>query len=440
MPPPARFPESLPVTGRIALLLLLLQLPVISICQQRCGTLDYSSQLERTKRLENEQQFEEWLGKKIDHRKLQPSTGREAALEYEVQVVVHVIHNGEAIGQGSNISEAQILSQIDVLNLDFNRLNVDAGNTPMEFMPVAGNMDIEFVLAQADPAGNTTNGINRVKGSKTTWSMSDDQQLKALSYWSANSYLNIWICNLTDFAGYTQFPVSTLPGLENSSTNPLTDGIVIWYRAFGSSDYGSFNLDNGLNKGRTATHEVGHFFGLRHIWGDQSNCNGTDYVSDTPTQSSSTSGCPSHPQPQCPSGNPRAAMFQNYLDLSDDACMNLFTKAQIIRMRTVLENSPRRASLLLTSPPIVGRQFDKLFSPNGDGVNDYWKWYDYDKYSGCKVTVYNRFGKLVYETNTYDGSWNGTAMDGRVLEEEAYFYVITCAGSPDVTGGVRIVR
>ncbi len=176
----------------------------------------------------------------------------------------------------------------------------------MEFIPVAGNMDIEFVLAQLDPGGNPTNGINRVKGTKANWNMSDDEQLKALSYWNANNYLNIWICNLTDFAGYTQFPVSTLPGLENSSTNPLTDGIVIWYRAFGSSDYGTFNLDNGLNKGRTATHEVGHFFGLRHIWGDQSNCRGTDYVSDTPPQSSSTSGCPSHPQPQCPSENPRA--------------------------------------------------------------------------------------------------------------------------------------
>jgi len=439
MPLPSRCPESMPMNGRITLLLVLTLLPVIAICQQRCGTVDYSRQLERTKRLESEQQFEEWLEKKIDPR-LQPSIGREAALEYEVQVVIHVIHNGEAIGQGSNISEAQILSQIDVLNLDFNRLNVDASNTPSEFTPVAGNMDIEFVLAELDPGGNPTNGINRVKGTKASWSMSDDQQLKALSYWNANNYLNIWICNLTDFAGYTQFPVSTLPGLENSSTNPLTDGIVIWYRAFGSSDYGNFNLDNGLNKGRTATHEVGHFFGLRHIWGDQSNCNGTDYVNDTPPQSSSTSGCPNHPQPQCPSGNPRAAMFQNYLDLSDDACMNIFTKGQIIRMRTVLENSPRRASLLQTSPQITGRQFDKLFSPNGDGVNDYWKWYDYNKYSGCKVTIYNRFGKLVYETNTYDGSWNGTATDGRALEEEAYFYVITCAGSPDVSGGVRIVR
>jgi len=425
---------------RIAFLLLLLHLPMISICQQRCGATDYRRLLERTHHLESEPKFEEWLDEKIRSQKHQPSMGREAALEYEVQVVVHVIHNGEAIGQGSNISEAQILSQIEVLNLDFKRLNVDAVDTPAEFVPVAGQMDIEFVLAQFDPQGNPTNGINRVKGSKTIWSMADDTQLKALSYWNANNYINIWVCNLADYAGYTQFPVSTLPGLENSSTNPLTDGIVIFYRAFGSSDFGNFNLDNGLDKGRTTTHEIGHFFGLRHIWGDQSNCNGTDYVIDTPPQSGSTPGCPNHPQLQCPSGSPRPAMFQNYLDLTDDDCMNLFTKGQIVRLRTVLENSPRRASLLQTSPQIAGRQFEKIFSPNDDGVNDYWKWNDYTKYSACKVTIFNRFGKLVYEKNTYDGSWDGKAMDGRVLEEEAYFYIISCAGSPDVTGGVRIVR
>jgi len=436
----ARFPEYLTMKGRIALLLLLSVLPLISICQQRCGTMYYRSLQEKTRPLESEQKFEEWLQQKQGSLKLQAPTGREAAIEYEVPIVIHVIHNGEPIGLGSNISEEQILSQLEVLNLDFKRLNTDAGDTPPEFVPVAGSMDIEFMLAELDPAGNPTNGINRVRGPKPNWNMEDDVQLKSLSYWDANSYLNIWICNLNDFAGYSQFPVSTLPGLENSSTDPLTDGIVVKYTAFGSSDYGNFNLGLGLDKGRTATHEMGHFFGLRHIWGDESNCDGNDYVSDTPSQSGSTSGCPSHPQLQCPSASPRPAMFQNYLDLTDDACLNLFTKGQIVRMRTVLENSPRRASLLQTSPQVAGRQFEKIFSPNDDGINDYWKWSEYDKYSGCKVTVFNRFGRLVYEMKTYDGSWDGRAMDGRALEEEAYFYIISCTGSPDVTGGVRIVR
>ncbi len=426
--------------GRIVLLLLLFHLSITSLCQQKCGTTDYISLIHGNSRIKNEQEFEDWLERKMESQKGTPSVGRTSADAYEIQVVVHVIHNGETIGQGTNIPDSQILSQIEVLNLDFKRLNIDASQTPVEFTAVAGSMNIEFVLAQFDPQGNATNGIDRVMGPKTEWTMADDEQLKSLSYWNANNYLNIWICNLTEYAGYTQFPVSTLAGLENSSSNPLTDGIVIRYSAFGSSDYGNFNLDYGLDKGRTTTHEVGHFFGLRHIWGDQEDCMGTDYVGDTPPQSKSTTACPPHPQLQCPSENPRAAMFQNFLDLTNDACMNLFTKGQVIRMRTVLENSPRRASLLSATAPIAGRQFEKLFSPNGDGVNDYWKWYDYNEYEGCKLTVFNRFGKLVFEMNTYDGSWDGRTMDGQALEEEAYFYIISCTGSPDVTGGVRIVR
>ena len=434
------FLKFLPINTRTAFLFLLFHSSFTCIAQLRCGTYEYTTLRHGNFQKENEQKFEEWLEKKIDRRIDQTSIGRTAIDYYEVQVVVHVIHNGETIGQGTNISTEQIMSQLDVLNLDFNRLNNDATNTPTEFTTVAGRMNIKFALAQHDPQGNTTNGINRVQGPKPDWIMGDDKELKALSYWNANNYLNIWVCNLTDVAGYTQFPVSTLPGLENTSSNPLTDGIVIRYHAFGSSDYGSFNLDYGLDKGRTTTHEVGHFLGLRHIWGDGADCNGTDYVGDTPPQSKSSTNCPVHPQLQCPAENPRPAMFQNFLDLTNDECMNLFTKGQVIRMQTVLENSPRRASLLSATVITGGRQFEKLFSPNGDGVNDYWKWNDYDKYEGCKLAVFNRFGKLVYEKNTYDGSWDGRTMDGQVLEEEAYFYIITCTGSPDVTGGVRIVR
>lgn len=144
-----------------------------------------------------------------------------------------------------------------------------------------------------------------------------------------------------------QFPLSTLPGLANSSNDRLTDGIIISYNAIGFSDYGNFNLYEHFNKGRTLTHEIGHFFGLRHTCGDENDCNGTDYVNDTPPQSEATVGCPDQAFKQCPANNPRNVMFQNFLDLTDDACMNLFTIGQVDRMRVVLENSPRRASLLL---------------------------------------------------------------------------------------------
>ena len=222
-------------------------------------------------------------------------------------------------------------------------MNSDASSTPPEFQSVAGSLDIEFVLARQDPEGLATTGIVRVQGTQTSWSINDNYELKSLSYWPAEDYLNIWVCNLTGVLGYSQFPVSGLPGLENSSDNRLTDGVVITYNAFGSNDDGPFNLLNKYGKGRTTTHEVGHFFGLRHIWGDDDGqCDGTDYVSDTPNQSGESTGCPTAPLVSCGV----TSMYQNFLDYTDDACMNLFTVEQVGRMTTVLENSPRRASLL----------------------------------------------------------------------------------------------
>ncbi len=411
------------------------------LAQQRCGTAVYTDALQTKTPGESNQQFENWMKEYQLMQKRGKANSRGKALTYKVQVVVHVINNGENIGQGVNIPDAQIRSQLFVINEDFNRLNADAIATPSEFLPVAANMNIEFVLATQTPEGLPTDGINRVTGPRSSWTLENDEELKALSYWDANSYLNIWVCNLTDYFAYAQFPISNLPGLSNSSTNSLTDGIIIRHTVFGSSDFGNFNLNNKFNKGRTLTHEMGHFFGLRHTWGDQNDCNGTDYVDDTPPQGEATSGCPNHPIKQCPINDPRNVMFQNYLDLTDDACMNLFTVGQIDRMRTVIENSPRRASLILPfNPPRENHLSDKLFSPNGDGVNDYWKWYDYSKYEGCKLSIFNRFGKKVFDMTSYDGSWDGRSTDGQVLEEEAFFFIIRCDGANDVTGGVRIVR
>ncbi len=328
---------------RLIILISFLLTTAISFAQVRCGTVEYEKMLhQKNPKRETIDQFERWMNSKLNQRKGTPLSTQRTQTTYTIPIVVHIIHNGEAIGTGLNISDAQIQSQIKVLNDDFNRMNADQANTPAIFQSLAGSFDVQFVLAQQDPNGLATNGIVRVKGSQTSWTFSNNYLLKSQSYWPAEQYLNVWVTNLTDFLGYTQLPVSSaLPGLEDSSNERLTDGIVINYREFGTIDAGSFDLHPKYNKGRTLTHEMGHFFGLRHIWGDGSDCTSTDYVADTPTQSNSSAGCPTHPQISCTT----AKMFQNYLDYTDDACMNIFTQGQVARMNTIIQNSPRRIEL-----------------------------------------------------------------------------------------------
>jgi hypothetical protein len=312
--------------------------------QRNCGTVKYLEDSYGSKLPGRQEKFEEWIKTK----KAQiaaTSAFRKQSEPYKIPVVIHVIHNGESVGNGANISEAQVLSQIKVLNNDFRRTNADAVNTPAEFASVAASMDIEFVLAKRNPDGIATTGIVRVDGNRGSWSMNDNYNLKSLSYWPSEDYLNIWVCNITDYLGYAQFPVSDLQGLEEyQNGNALTDGVVIAHTCFGSKDDGNFDLEPFYDKGRTTTHEVSHFFGLKHIWGDDgSSCSGTDHVDDTPNQADYTSGCPSHPTTSC---GGTVTMFQNFLDYTDDECMNLFTSGQMDRMSVVIENSPRRKTLL----------------------------------------------------------------------------------------------
>jgi hypothetical protein len=248
--------------------------------QERCGTVPLMQHLAEKKGIkQNTEQFEEWLQTKIQQRKQRLQAQRTHEGPYQIPVVIHVIHNDEPYGTGVNISDERIDTQLEVLNNDFRRLNADAIDTPAEFIPVAGSMDIEFILAKQDPDGQPTDGIIRKVGSKTVWSPFDEE-LHAVSYWPSEDYLNIWVTNIgSGFVGYAQFPFSDLPGLDGEADDVAeTDGVVIDYTVFGVG-----SEDPDYNLGRTTTHEVGHFLGLRHIWGDDSGC-ATDYVADTPPQ------------------------------------------------------------------------------------------------------------------------------------------------------------
>ena len=247
-----------------------------------------------------------------------------------IPVVFHVIHEGGS----ENISKAQIIDQLRIMNEDFNRLNPDTLNTPAPFASVAANCNIEYRLATLDPSGDCTDGINRVYSSLTNEARNN---VKAISYWNSQSYLNVWVVRSilhsssigTKTLGYAQFPAGGMMS---------TDGIVLCYDFVGSIGAASGQV------GRTAIHEIGHWLGLRHIWGD-SEC-GSDAIYDTPVHKEANFGVCSFPYFQTkPNGDPFCAdadtvngeMFMNYMDYSDDNCMNMFSEGQKAAMDFVLD-------------------------------------------------------------------------------------------------------
>ena len=233
-----------------------------------------------------------------------------------IPVIVHIVYNAAA----ENISDAQVQSQIDVLNKDFRKLNAEAASIPSTFLNLVADVEINFCLAQVTPTGTPTNGIDRYRTSKTSWSSNDDMKRPTkdgVAPWDATRYLNIWVCNLgSGSLGYSSFPGAPLS----------TDGVVIDYRYFGT-----MNTRSPFHLGRTTTHEVGHWLNLFHIWGDTMDCSGTDKVDDTPKALDKNYGKPTFPHVSCNNG-PNGDMFVNYMDYTDDAAMFMFTKGQAERM------------------------------------------------------------------------------------------------------------
>ena len=230
-----------------------------------------------------------------------------------IPVYVHVVYSNS----NQNISSTQINSQISVLNDDFRRSNNDANQTPSLFSGVAADTEIQFSLA----------GTFRHSNSRTSWG-TNDQVKSTYPPITPSTHLNIWVCNIGGgILGYAQFP----------GGNSSTDGVVVGPQYFGTTGY----VASPFDKGRTTTHEVGHYLNLRHIWGD-GRCNRDDFVSDTPTSDAPNYGCPSFPTTNCRSTD----MTMNYMDYTNDACMNMFSVGQKTRMRGVLISGGVRENLV----------------------------------------------------------------------------------------------
>lgn len=238
-----------------------------------------------------------------------------------IPVVVNVLYRTAA----ENVSDAQIQSQIDVLNRDFNATNSDFNSyIPAEYAGIKANVGITFTLQ----------AVVRKATNKTSWRTNDDMKKSTrggINPTSPSNTLNIWVCTLSNsILGYAQFPGGSL----------ATDGVVILNRAFGTTGTATapFNL------GRTATHEVGHWANLRHIWGDAT-C-GNDQITDTPPHNTANYGCPAQGHKSTCTGTPNE-MWMNYMDYTDDRCMYMFSTGQKDRMLAVFAAGGPRAGFSL---------------------------------------------------------------------------------------------
>ncbi len=369
---------------------------LVSFGQQRsCHTMDNHERLlmedphlfERTEKIEQFTNFAISSGKVNQNKAV-----------ITIPVVVHVVYNTTA----QNVSDAQIQSQLNVLNKDFRKLNTDLNLIPSTFSSLVADAEINFCLANRDPSGNATTGIIRVQTSQASFSTNDGMKSAASggsNAWSTNQYLNIWVCNMSGgILGYAQFPGGAA----------ATDGVVIGYTCFGTTG----TAQAPFNKGRTATHEVGHWLNLRHIWGDAT-C-GSDLVSDTPVHNTSNYACPSHPRSN--SCGTSAEMFMNYMDYVDDACMQMFSNGQKARMQALFVSGGARASLA-TSPGCSGSTGGGTTTPAycaATGGNSQIEWI-----SNVKFNTINN-------TTTGSGGYaNYTSISTPVTKGTAYTLTLT---------------
>lgn len=312
------------------------------------------------------------------------ATGKVSTVPATIPVVVHIIHNQNSITQ-ENITAAQVASQIAVLNADFAGTNTDITSVPSAFTAVkAGDVQVQFCLAVTDPNGNpmAEPGIHRQKwntiagatdpnaaSSGTALQTLFNNTIKPATIWDPTKYMNIWVAKMngSGLLGYASWPAaSTLTGLGTAETNQ-TAGVVINCYAFGTTGIAGTSGYTPYNKGRTATHEVGHWLGLRHISGDDATCStNNDFCADTPKQKGGYNGgtpdptgqgglnygCPPYPylaSGECTGTNSATTagseMFMNYMDYVDDACMYMFTLNQKSRIQTAMTNGTYRKDL-----------------------------------------------------------------------------------------------
>lgn len=405
-------PQKTGLMKTLCLSLLLLFCAGTNLAQDRCQTISYRQQL----LADPSTAIPVLQAEKFSANNLREiPSGRAGAIAQTapviiIPVVVHVVYHEDH----ANISTAQIKSQFEILNKDFRMQSIIAGRIPAAFEALAADTRIEFYLATADPEGRPSSGIIRKKTGIKFFSY--DDRIKYASRggsdaWDAGSYLNIWVGDLA--AGLTGYS-SPLGGPAE------VDGVVIDYRAFGKTNAPR------TGQGRTATHEIGHWLGLQHIWGD-SYC-GDDGIDDTPAQSRATQGCPTGPVSSCSNSGD---MYMNFMDFTNDECTMMFTRGQAERMRLSFTPGAARHSLI-SSAGLNGIGLDDSIGETGDkepalSVNIFpnpvigtvnFNFGAQEDLSGQQLMLYNNLGQLLHQATIRKGA---VQLDMTRFREGLYF-------------------
>ncbi len=329
---------------------------------------------------------------------------------YTVPVVFHVLYSNAT----ENVHDSLLINQIEALNRDFNRTNKDTTNTRNVFKPIVGSAKIHFVLASEDPNGLPTTGIIHKPTTITQWGTSNFSITDYMKFnssggddaWDAKKYLNIWVCDLsynnTDaLLGYA-YPPLNHPNWTSSNTagDPL-QGVVIHYKVIGQNNPRATGTIAGANKGRCTVHEVGHYFGLRHIWGDASSCLNNDYIKDTPGQTArSNFNCNLFVNTCNDIPKDMPDMVENYMDYSSEACQNSFTNGQIRVMRNAIKVFRKSLPIQMKIDTAM-RIFDTivyndvLVYTNPDNRNIVVELNNETLKDQVSVTLYNSIGQII---------------------------------------------